>query len=181
MPGATASCLGTIKSCRQTYKQPGLPLPFCREGTVKQNFHSYKGEYRSSRDTGVKAPPYSCQVPPWDCLLFPQSMVGNKSGQFEICLDNRPSWFACFCRTLPACLMTCKQNPLHESHTYTAQTASTPFPGKRGTLITNLASRAPSVHVVQQSVYSVVLQTMNYTIQELDEVLTSSSNLPPPP
>lgn len=172
MPGATASCLGTIRSTPAILQRRNCKAEFpqLRENTVPLETQELKHHYTAAKCLlGIA------------CSSLSLRMAGNKSGQVEICLDNTTSWFACFCRTLPACLMTGKQNPLHESYIYIAQTDSNPFPGKGGTLITNLASRGPSVHVAQQSVYSVVLQTMNYTIQELDEVLMRSSNLPPPP
>lgn len=141
------------------------------EKEMESTMSTAAGECSSSRDIGVKAPPYSCQVPPWDCHSLFRRGQGTSPASLKFAWTAKPSWFPCLSLQYhsDSCLSqdSCKQILLGEAPPHPAQAAS--FPGKRGTQITNLASQAPNAHAFQQSGYSAVLLAMKYTVQELDK------------
>lgn len=62
------------------------------------------GEYSSSRDIGVKAPPYSCQVPPWDCHSPFRLGQGTSPASLKFAWTTKLSWFPCLPLQYNSCL-----------------------------------------------------------------------------
>lgn len=91
-----------------------------------------KGEYGFSRDRGelkhhLPAAKYLLAIVCSLCSLG----QGTSWAGLKLAWATSTTWFARPCR-IPACLMTCEQNPLRESHLIPAPGCLNPYPGKEG-------------------------------------------------